>query len=182
LLDGLTENTSLLNASGKFGQLKERFGYAEGEEIIEEFDESNDDYSNGIGSWVKGLFNKKNKTAIEKVSDPNVAVVDATTMAQAYQESGSKTPFRDWVSSESGKGVVSAITQIAAAIINKNAPATSDSSKDDDFTTPKSSQDEDKDKEETKILGMSPILFGVVALGLVVIGSVVAVKMINKRK
>lgn len=123
-------------------------------------------------------INYSSISAVEKIGDPNTYIVDAETMNQAYQQSGSKTPFKDWLGSEGGKGVVNEFTKLVSALVNPQDSSVTTS------TVPTGKID-DKDKSpktETKILGMSPVTFGIVALGIIAIGSIVAVKMIKSKQ
>jgi hypothetical protein len=180
LLDGLTENTSLLNATGKSGKYfpdKSVYSNLVNESLLDA--DGDTEYSNGVGSWFKGLFDGKKKgDALKKVSDPNVSVVDAKTMQDAYKESGSGKSFNDWINSEGGKGIMNSITMLTSMLINKPLPSDSTNygggyQPDGGGTPP---------KKETTILGMSPITFGIVALGLVAIGSIVVIKIIKSKQ
>jgi len=119
-------------------------------------------------------------SAVEKISDPNTYIVDAQTMNQAYQQSGSKTPFKDWLGTEGGRGVVNEFTKLVSALVNpvqygeNGLPIGNTTEKDNE---------KEKITAETKILGMSPVTFGIVAFGVIAIGSIIAIKMMqNKAK
>ena len=118
--------------------------------------------------------------ALKEVSDPNTAIVDAQTMNKAYAESGSRTPFRDWISTDGGRGVVNEFTKLVNALVNK--PQDGLHFGDDGNKDPNDDNNKPPIKTETKILGMSPILFGVVAFGVIAIGSIIAIKMINSKQ
>ena len=185
LLDGLTENTSLLEFEANnqdFVPAKNPTPYvvtvtgADGDKYIDADGEMN--YSNAIGDWFKGLFaGKKKLNAIPALADPTVFVVDAETMQKAYEESGSPRTYREWLDTDNGKAVVSAVAQFANILVNK--PDTNlggGGFGDGDFGAG------DKPlKSETKILGMSPITFGLVALGVIAIGSIVAYRVIKSK-
>ena len=171
LLDGLTENTSLLSADG------------EDEEV-----------SNAFGDWFKRVF-KRTPSADElykdastlKLADPKVDIVEAAEMEKVYKESGSKKPFREWVKSDSAKNILSIAAQVAGLLIKGKEQAAADTTKDTKDDTKSGgesgSTDDNKDDEtkETKILGMSPVVFGIVALGAVIVTSVVAVKIFKNK-
>lgn len=133
-----------------------------------------------------GLLNQSNNenlslyssiSALETISDPNTSIVDAETMNQAYKESGSKTPFRDWLSSEGGKGVMNEFTKLMNALVNP--PVYKDGVVVDDKKT--EDKKDDTPKTETKILGMSPVTFGIVAVGIIAVGSIVTIMMIKNK-
>lgn len=136
-----------------------------------------------------GLLNQSNNenyglyssvSALETISNPDVSIVDAETMNQAYKESGSKTPFRDWLSSDGGKGVLNEFTKLMNALVNP--PLTKDGLPIGNTPPDKSQEDKDKDKTETKILGMSPVTFGIVAVGIIAVGSIVTYMLIKRGK
>lgn len=133
-----------------------------------------------------GLLNQSNNdvntyssvSALETISNPDVSVVDAETMNQAYKESGSKTPFRDWLSTEGGRGVVNEFTKLMNAIVNNNQSSTNNGLPIGDTSVKK---EDDEPKSETKILGMSPVTFGIVALGVIAVGSVVTIMLLKNK-
>ena len=154
LLSGLTENTSLLNADG--------YSDADGDT----------EYSNTIGDWFKGVFGKKDKdSALNKIADPNVAIVDAKTMDKAYKESGSGVTFKEWISSDKGRNLIDSVTKFASVFINTANPK--------DLGNVGSGSG--GGKSETKILGMSPITFGIVAFAVIAVGSIVAIKVLKNK-
>jgi hypothetical protein len=133
-----------------------------------------------------GLLNQSNNdvnvyssvSALETISNPDVSIVDAETMNQAYKESGSKTPFRDWLSTEGGRGVVNEFTKLMNAIVNNNQSSTNNGLPVGNTSVKK---EEDEPKSETKILGMSPVTFGIVALGVIAVGSVVTIMLLKNK-
>lgn len=177
-------NESLLNATAKYFPDKSIYSNLTNESLLDA--DGDTEYSNGVGNWFKGLFsgNKKDKKALNKVADPNVSVVDAKTMQQAYQESGSGKSFKDWVNSEGGKGVMNSITMLTSMLINK--PATYGSGYGTDVGGGTGGDagtgSGDGEKSETTILGMSPVTFGIVAVGLIAIGSIVVIKIIKSKQ
>jgi len=124
-----------------------------------------------------GITIAPDEDALAKISDPNVDMVDAETMKKAYEQSGSKKGFKDWISSEGGRGVLNEITNLVNVLVNRNTSGVPFGEAPTDKEL-ESLKDKDKDKEETKILGMSPVTFGIVAIGVIAIGSFVAYKMI----
>lgn len=132
-------------------------------------------YTNEVYS---GITIDEEKDALAKISDPNVDLVDAETMNKAYKQSGSKKTFRDWISSEGGRGVLNELTNLVNVLVNRNQTGVQFGEAPSDKEL-ESLKDKDKDKEETKILGMSPVTFGIVAIGLIAVGSFVAYKMIS---
>jgi hypothetical protein len=98
---------------------------------------------------------------------------------KAYKSSGSKRPFRDWLRSEDGKGIVNELTKFVNVLVPKTVTdgGGSTGSTDGSNTVPK----EEDEKEETKILGMSPITFGIVSLLTIAVTSFVAYKIIKSK-
>lgn len=125
-------------------------------------------------------IDEENQDALAKISDPNVDLVDAETMKKAYKQSGSRKTFRDWISSESGRGVLNELTNLVNVLVNRNQTGVKFGEAPSDKEL-ESLKDKDKDKEETKILGMSPVTFGIVAIGVIAIGSFVAYKIISSK-
>lgn len=133
LLDGMTENTSLLNVDGD---------------------------------------NSTTTKTDAKLTD---------LAKKEYEKSGSKKPFRDWLNSERGRNAINTAAQIANLFVSGQAYQQQQQQQDTKTTT--SQQEDTKNKPaETTILGMSPITFGIVALGLVAVGSVVVIKLIKSKK
>jgi hypothetical protein len=170
LLSGLTENTSLLNADG--------YSDADGDT----------EYSNAFGDWVKGLFGKNKKdSALNKIADPDVALVDAKTMDNAYKESGSGATFKEWISSDKGRNLIDSVTKFASVFINTTNPkdlgkvGDGGSGSGSGGSGSGGSGSEGGKPSETKILGMSPITFGIVAFAVIAVGSVVAIKVLKNK-
>jgi hypothetical protein len=166
LLDGLTENTSLLSADG------------EDEEV-----------SNAFGDWFKRNFRRtpsveelyKDASTL-KVADPKVDIVEAKVMEKAYKESGSKKPLRDWINSDSGKSILSSAAQLATIFLNQNKTNTGgNTNTGGGGTGGNTGVSKDDEIKETTILGMSPLTFGIVSVGLIVLTSIVAVKVIKSK-
>lgn len=114
---------------------------------------------------------------------PNV--VSAESMQKAYKSSGSKRPFRDWLYSEDGKGIVNELTKFINVLVNPqtvtgggSTGSTSGGSTGGGSNTETPKGDEEK---ETKILGMSPITFGIVSLLTIAVTSFVAYKIIKSK-
>lgn len=120
-------------------------------------------------------------SALETISDPEVSVVDADTMNQAYKESGSKTTFNDWMNSEGGKGILNQITLLANALVNSGNSGNQQQNGLPIGNVPTNKPEDDKPKTETKILGMSPVTFGLVAFGVIAVGSIVTIMMIKNK-
>ena len=115
---------------------------------------------------------------------PNV--VSAETMEKAYKSSGSKRPFRDWLYSQDGRGIVNELTKFVNVLVNpQSVTAPTNTTGGTSGTSTGGGKDEGKAdeeiKKETKILGMSPITFGVVALGAILVTSFVAYKVIKSK-
>jgi hypothetical protein len=196
LLDGLTENTSLLNADGDDGEFSNLIntdllsGLTENTSLLgaDGYSDADGDteYSNTIGDWFKGVFGKKDKdSALNKIADPNVALVDAKTMDKAYKESGSGTTFREWISSEKGRNLIDSVTKFASVFINPTNPKdlgnVGDGSGSGSGSGSGGSGSGGGKPSETKILGMSPITFGIVAFAVIAVGSIVAIKVLKNK-
>lgn len=127
----------------------------------------------GASSYLNA--NGDDKDALAKLSDPNVSLVDADTMKKAYQQSGTKRTFKDWLNSENTRNVIDGLIQLANIFVNKPQQGVSFGE------VPEQKQDEEKPKEikETKILGMSPVTFGIVAFSVIAIGAFVGYKIIK---
>lgn len=113
---------------------------------------------------------------------PNV--VSAESMQKAYKSSGSKRPFRDWLYSEDGKGIVNELTKFINVLVNPQTVTNGGStgSTNDGSTSGGSNTETPKeDEKETKILGMSPITFGIVSLLTIAVTSFVAYKIIKSK-
>jgi hypothetical protein len=111
---------------------------------------------------------------------PNV--VSAESMQKAYKSSGSKRPFRDWLYSEEGKGIVNELTKFVNVLVNPNASTSGGATGTKPSETPKDGTPKNEDeKKETKILGMSPITFGIVSLLTIAVTSFVAYKIIKSK-
>jgi hypothetical protein len=194
LLDGLTENTGLLNADGDYCNLiNENLldGLTENTSLLSGADGEDEEVSNAFGDWFKRNFRRtpsvdelyKDASTL-KVADPKVDIVEAKVMEKAYKESGSKKPLRDWINSDSGKSILSAAAQLATIFLNQNKTNTGGNTNTGGGgtggNTDTGSTDDEKEKETT-ILGMTPVTFGIVAVGLIVLTSIVAVKVIKSK-
>jgi hypothetical protein len=193
LLDGLTENTSLLNADGDYSNMiNENLldGLTENTSLLSA-DGEDEEVSNAFGDWFKRNFRRtpsvdelyKDASTL-KVADPKVDIVEAKVMEKAYKESGSKKPLRDWINSDSGKSILSSAAQLATIFLNQNKTNTGGNTNTGGGgtggNTDTGSTDDEKEKETT-ILGMTPVTFGIVAVGLIVLTSIVAVKVIKSK-
>ena len=191
LLDGLTENTSLLNADGDYSNLiNENLldGLTENTSLLSA-DGEDEEVSNAFGDWFKRNFRRtpsvdelyKDASTL-KLADPKVDIVEAEVMEKAYKESGSKKPLRDWINSDSGKSILTAAAQLATIFLNQNntKPNTGGNTN-TGGTGGNTSVSTDDEKKETTILGMTPVTFGIVAVGLLVLTSIVAVKVIKSK-
>ena len=190
LLDGLTENTSLLNADGDYYNLINESlldGLTENTSLL---NADGENYSNGIGDWFKKTFGKKEeKKALEIVSNPETDIVDAKTMVQAHKESGSDKPLRDWLRSGGGKDFLKSVLDVATVFLAKaeEKKETEKSDKTDTKSTTETDTktdtktDDKKDGKEVKILGMTPITFGIVAVGVLALTSVIVIVAMRKK-
>jgi hypothetical protein len=198
LLDGLTENTSLLSADGEdeeSNMINENLldGLTENTSLLSADGEDEDEeVSNAFGDWFKRNFKKtpssdklyKDASTL-KLADPNVDIVDAADMNKAYKESGSKKPLRDWINSDSGKSIISTAAQLASLFLKgqaqASAPTTNNQDNKDNQDNQYNNNNNNNTPSETTILGMSPVTFGIVAFGLVIVSSIVAVKLFKSK-
>lgn len=191
LLDGLTENTSLLNADGEYSNLINESlldGLTENTSLL---NADGENYSNGIGDWFKKTFGKKEeKKALEIISNPETDIVDAKTMVQAHKESGSDKPLRDWLRSGGGKDFLKSVLDVATVFLAKaeEKKETEKSDKTDtksttetDTKTDTKTDDKKDGGKEVKILGMTPITFGIVAVGVLALTSVIVIVAMRKK-
>ena len=135
---------------------------------------------------MRKLFGKKDKdSALNKIADPNVALVDAKTMDKAYKESGSGTTFKEWISSDKGRNLIDSVTKFASVFINPTNPKdlgnVGDGSGSGSGSGSGGSGSGGGKPSETKILGMSPITFGLVAFAIIAVGSIVAIKVLKNK-
>jgi hypothetical protein len=182
LLSGLTENTSLLNADGEYSNLINESlldGLTENTSLL---NADGEDYSNGIGDWFKKTFNKKNKDdkkASEVIANPQTDIVEAKVIVEAHKESGSKKPLREWLSSGGVKEFTKAALDIATVLLAKKDDKKEDTDKE---KVDEKGESDSKDKEkEVKILGMSPITFGIVTVGVLALTSVIVIVAMRKK-
>lgn len=93
----------------------------------------------------------------------------------AYQNSGSKMSFNEWIQSEQGKKLVNDSLQLAFQLINKNNPTNNQA-------LPSQNTDEDNQtQKEFTILKMHPLTFTIVALSTTVIGIIAFSYFSNKK-
>jgi hypothetical protein len=157
LLDGLTENTSLLEAEG------------------------NEQYSNGVGDWFKGLFKKDEKkpeyvtaqTPFGNILLPKVEgesqVVDGKTLEQEFSKSSESKEgksFKEWVKSDNSKRALNSALQVVNFLF---APKTKEGIASTQIPSqmPSEVQSKSDDKSEDKpvtILGMQPVTFAIVSV------------------
>jgi hypothetical protein len=182
LLDGLTENTSLLNADGEYSNLINESlldGLTENTSLL---NADGEDYSNGIGDWFKKTFNKKNKDdkkASEIIANPETDIVEAKVIVEAHKESGSKKPLREWLSSGGVKEFTKAVLDVATVLLAKKDDKKEDADKEKSDSTDKGV--DEKGEKEVKILGMSPITFGIVTVGVLALTSVIVIVAMRKK-
>jgi hypothetical protein len=176
-----------IGASDLLNEAQRRLsGYPEGA-LASKFSGANGQYDvlNGEKIDTGSLLNTPlysnvggDEEALAKLSDPKVDMVDAETMLKAYKASGAKVAFKNWINSEGGRGIVNEITKFITAL-NKN---TSNGVPFGQTPNTQQPQGQIQPKAETKILGMTPVTFGIVAVGVIALGSVIAYKLINKNK
>jgi hypothetical protein len=105
-------------------------------------------------------------------------------MDKAYKESGSGTTFREWISSEKGRNLIDSVTKFASVFINTTNPKDLGNVREGGSVGSGSgsgSGSGDGKPSETKILGMSPITFGIVAFAVIAVGSIVAIKVLKNK-
>ena len=98
-------------------------------------------------------------------------------MQTMKERSGSKKSVKQWIQSEQGKNTADSLSQIAILLLNKKlSPAEGDAIDSGDSPNFKPRDDEGK----TRILGMHPVTFSVVALTVLVAGVFIVKKVIKK--
>lgn len=134
-----------------------------------------EEQSNTIGDWFKETFggqpSDKEKIAL---ADPNKVVYTPEEAAKLHAASGSKTPFKEWVTKDSTITFLTSLANLGAGVLlNKNQGAPSQTGVPNPTNTPDAKKDE-KDEDEKTILGMHPVTFTIVTVGtlVLIIGSV----------
>lgn len=135
------------------------------------------DHSNAIGDWFKETFGKSGDEGQEKV------VYTEEEANQLYKKSGSKTPFKDWISSDSSKQFLASLANFGSTLLLANAYNNQNQAVNNQNTT-SSNQNEtkgsdDKEASETTILGMHPVTFSLVGIG-VLVGAYFGIKAVIK--
>lgn len=124
-------------------------------------------------------FIKSTQDLINKVTVPThtPTATESVTLDLAkkeYEQSGSKLTFKEWVNSQAGRDSINLAAQIA------NLFAQGKKYKESDRSEAPTTFTQDEEKKPMKILGMSPVTFGVVTAGVIVVASIVAYKLIKK--
>jgi hypothetical protein len=111
-------------------------------------------------AFLGGLFKKKDKKATSEIATKKELTPEEAE--QLHKESGSKKPFSEWVKSDSGKAVAGFLSGIALTVSqnlgNKNTG-----------TNTNNNTTDNKIKPETK-KGISPIVWGAIAVGVLAVG------------
>lgn len=129
-------------------------------------------YSSVEGSNFLGNIFGKSKSTNDELTEQE--------MAQLHKSSGSRMSFGDWLKSEQAKDLANKALDLGLAIADKNKNGGANNSS----TTPlKSTQNNEikSPSKETKILGMHPLTFGVVAVGVLVAGAVTITLLKSKK-
>jgi hypothetical protein len=136
-----------------------------------------------------GIWGAKTQAAWDKLGDDFVKstqdlinqVTTTTTSSEVtdaakkeYEKSGSKLSFKDWINSQAGRDSINLATQIANLFAQGKQYKENESSSGTTFTT------KDEEKPPLKILGMSPVTFGIVTASVIVVASIVTYKLIKK--
>ena len=125
---------------------------------------------------------KKGENILETLSEDNEdskdkgSVVDAQAINKVYKNSGSKLSFKDWANSKEGKDSMNKLTDTYKEVNKGVAQVDTVKSKD----IPKANVKKDSEKEGTTILGMSPVTFGIVAVGSLIFASVVSIYLLKQ--
>jgi hypothetical protein len=104
-----------------------------------------EEFSNGIGNWVKGVFTKKETIKTEYTPEE---------LAEKHKKSGSKVSFGDWLKTDNGKSIVSTLSGISSSILNKNGGTGNKGTGDDE-------------KKSADIFGMKPLTFALVSIAVI---------------
>lgn len=138
-----------------------------------------EEQSNAIGDWFKETFGKNSDSAAveEKV------VYTEEEANQLYKKSGAKTPFKDWISSDSSKQFLASLANFGSTLLlanaynNQNQSGTNQGAASTTNNTRTDSSE--KEPDEKTILGMHPVTFSLVGIG-VLIGGYFGIKAIIK--
>ncbi len=132
------------------------------------------------GGFFKNLFGKKSlsESDAKKLADKDKVVYTEAEMKQMYETSGSKKPFAEWAKSDTAKAFMASLKNLGAEFLLKKAKeleGSGDSGSDSKNSGPKAPGA----KPSKKILGMHPVTFGIVAVG--VLGAVIGGAILYKR-
>lgn len=193
LLDGMTENTSLLNADG-YNAYSNDYSNLVNQSLLDGLTE-NTSFLEAEGGFWSRLFGggKKEETVVEGDNQ----VVDGATVDKAYAETGAKEgkSFKDWLKGDKAKNALNTALQVANMfLVPKTATTTTTGGTGGTVTTTTATGtgdlgggtttiNDDKSKEKDKFLGMPKAVGITVAVvgGLALIaGGIFIVKKMNK--
>lgn len=133
-------------------------------------------YSSVEGSNFLGNLFGKNKGNKEELTEDE--------MAQLHRSSGSKMSFGDWLKSEQAANLANNALALGLALVDKDKNQ-GGSGNQSGSTSPKTTGNNtgtSSNSKENKILGMHPLTFGVVTVGVLVAGAVTIILLKSKKK
>ena len=135
-----------------------------------------EEQSNTIGDWFKETFGgQPTDKEKEALADPNKVVYTPAEAAKLHAASGSKAPFKEWVTKDSTIAFLTSLANLGAGVlINKNQGTTLQTQTGGVNPDGTPEKDEDIKNDEKTILGMHPVTFTFVTVGTlaIIIGSV----------
>ena len=145
--------------SDDFSSIKGRTYLTKKDYWDQRYFDGSEEKSNAIGDFFNQIFDKDAEGG--KLADEKKVVYSEAEAKKLHEKSGSKTPFKDWVNSDSSKQFLTSLANFGSVLLNNNA------NKYGGATTPPPVNTGGDDVDETKsttIMGMHPITFTVVAL------------------
>ncbi len=128
-----------------------------------------EDQSNAIGDWWRETFGKDKDSA--KLADENKVIYTESEAKKLHEKSGNKTPFQEWIKSDSSKQFLANLANFGSILLMNNAnnkggtDTTGNKGTGQDYDSSSNSNKDDSDKKSKEIWGMHPITFtGVIIL------------------
>ena len=134
-------------------------------------------YSSANGGFLGKIFGSKKPSSVNS----NIEEVSQEDLESIHKNSGSKMSFGDWLKTEQAKGLANNAFALGLALVNKGkddegSPSSQPNKKNEEEYDVSTS----KDKSNT-ILGMHPLTFGVVTVGVLVVGAI-AITLVRSKK
>jgi len=141
--------------------------------------------ANNVDIESNFLGTPHNKFDIVFGADGDKQLYSAEEMESLRASTKTKRPLLDWLNSDSAKNLLSSIGKVADTVKSikggKTIPLGQGGNVGQGGINPPK-DDAPAKKTETKIAGMTPITFGIVAFGLIAVASVVTIVLIKKGK